>query len=142
MVKELIKKVLDTALRFVLCVLIFWTPYSTAVIEICVILASVLWLMKRSIVFVERIKLSPRTSSTKLFLNSFRPIPTPVDKPISIFLVVTLAAVLFNPGWGNSFYAWLTKIVEWFVIFYLFAESFQTVKHIRVALYVWTVTAL
>lgn len=132
---------IDAAIRFVLCVLVFWLPYSTAVIETCVIIALLLWIIKRSIILVHQLKSSPSGLSVPLLLRSFKPVSTPIDKPIAVFLIVTFAAALFNSGWQSSLYAWLTKIVEWFVIFYLFVEVFQTVNQVRAALYVWIVTA-
>ena len=133
---------LDSAIRFFLYVLIFWLPYSPAVIEICVIVCLVLWLMKRSLLLFKQ-KMNDGNVVQKLcaILSAFKPKDTFLNRPIALFLLVCILSAAGSAFWGQSLHNLLTKTLEWFIVYFLTVEVFQRKKHIYIAISVFAFTA-
>lgn len=112
------------AIRLFLCLLIFWLPYSPAVIEISVITGLLLWILKRMIVG-KRPNMIPAT---------------PLNKSILFFLIVCVLSASISAFWRESLPNFLTKTLEWFIVYFLVIEAVTTRKHIYIILGVFLLT--
>ncbi len=116
---------INNAIRFFLYLLIFWLPYSSAVVENCVIIAFVLWLFKRAFI-----------------TKTFRFPLTSLNISVIFFLAACIFSTVGSPFLSDSIQSFFTKTLEWFVIFFLVIEVFQTRKHIYIFLIVFGATSL
>ncbi len=132
---------IDSFIRVLICILIFWLPYSPAVVETCVILSLVLWIIKRCLVFKHNCGTASNPSQKfAIFIDSFKPVSTILNPAIAFFLFICMLAALGSPLLEKSVHGFFTKTLEWFVIFYLIVETFQTKRHIQIALGVFVLT--
>ncbi|HQP10380.1 MAG TPA: O-antigen ligase family protein [Candidatus Omnitrophota bacterium] len=134
---------IDSAIRFFLYVLIFWLPYSPAVVETCVIISFLLWLLKRAI-FQRVFRREQRLSFwQKIFagLKRFQPLSSDLNKPIALFIAICILSVASSSFFEISAHNFLTKTLEWFIVYFLIIEVFQEKKHIHTALSIWVFTA-
>jgi len=127
---------IDGLIRFFLYILIFWLPYSAAVVEVCVICSLVLWMIKRGILMKQR-----NDQSFFEKCKCFSPKKSPLNLPIFIFLTSCVFSVILSDYAHQSWHNFLTKTVEWFVIYFLVIEVFTQEKHFRVLWIVYIVTA-
>jgi len=118
---------IDALIRFFLYVLIFWLPYSSAVIESCVIICLILWILKRGIILT-------REKSPARILKDVKLEPTFLNKPIAFFLFACMLSVTGSVLFGQSLHNFLTKTLEWFIVYFLVVEVFKNKKHIYIAL--------
>lgn len=132
----------DALIRFFLYILIFWLPYSSAVIESCVVLCLILWFFKRCILLKGQTEL-PDTLKKRLLwlLKGFKPESTFLNKPIAFFLLACLLSVTNSAFFGQSLHNFLTKTLEWFIIYFLVVEVFKSEKHVTIALAIFVFTA-
>jgi len=134
---------IDGAIRFFLYVLIFWLPYSPAVVESCVVISIILWVLKRGIIAKKQQKLSGAFHERLLgYLKCFQPVPSPINKPIAVFLAVCLVSVANSVLFEQSLHNFLTKTLEWFIVYFLVIEVLLTRKHLTVLICVLIFTAL
>ena len=134
-----VEQKIDAAIRFFMYVLIFWLPYSPAVIETCVILAFVLWLIKRSCaLFYNRLY----QKNIWFWITAFSPPSTILNPSIGYFLGACLLSVLGSMFFADSMKTLITKILEWFIIYFLIVESFTDKKHFFLALGILVFTSL
>jgi len=112
---------IDALIRFFLYVLIFWLPYSPAVIESCVIICLILWLLKRGILLTKE-KVSAG------ILKDAKPESTFLNKPIAFFLLACLLSVTGSAFFGQSLHNFFTKTLEWFIVYFLVVEVFKDKK--------------
>ena len=138
---SLIEKI-DSLIRFFIYILIFWLPYSSAVIENCVISGLILWFIKRGVLVSGRISVQT-TLKGRLFgcIESFRPESTFLNKPIAIFLMACFLSVAGSSFFAQSLHNFFTKTLEWFVVYFLIVEVFKEKRHIYIALIVFMFTA-
>jgi putative inorganic carbon (HCO3(-)) transporter len=132
---------IDAFIRFFLYVLIFWLPYSPAVVETCVILSLILWTIKRCLIFRKNLEAKTFKGQFKA-IRFFRPVATPADSYILGFLLVGFISALGSPLFGKSLHGYISKTLEWFVIFYLVLEVFKEHKHIRILIFILIGTSL
>jgi len=125
---------IDALIRFFLYVLIFWLPYSPAVIESCVIICLILWLLKRGII------LTKEKGSARI-LKDVKPESTFLNKPIAFFLLACLLSVTGSAFFGQSLHNFFTKTLEWFIVYFLVVEVFKDKKHITIVLAIFIFTA-
>jgi len=134
---------IDGAIRFFLYVLIFWLPYSPAVVESCVVTALILWLVKRSFIAKESIAGNKSWKGKVLAaLKSFRPAKTCIDYPVVFFLFVCLVSSLMSIYREQALHGLLTKTLEWFIVYYLVIEVFKGKKYIKILLGIFLFTSL
>ena len=132
----------DIAIRFFLYVLIFWLPYSPAVVESCVIIGLLLWIVKRSLIVPEQ-----KRQSNKFFeqiferLKCFRVASSPINKPIALFLTACLISVLGSAFFEQSWHNFLTKTLEWFIVYFLVIEVLTEKRYIVIAVSILLFTA-
>ncbi len=134
---------IDAVIRFFLYVLIFWLPYSPAVVESCVVISFVLWVVKRAVVAGQQ-KGPSGLPHQKFYqyLKYFKPAPSPIDKPIVFFLAFCLISAISSVFWRQSLPNFLTKTVEWFIVYFLVVEVFRKKTHIYIVLILFIVTSL
>ncbi len=133
---------LDQSIRFLLYILLFWLPYSSAIIEICVIAGCLLWIVKRA----SKISRSEYASlkvmgRCKYFLRAFTPVPTALNIPIMIFICVCLLSIAGSAFFYIALRGFFTKVLEWFAIFFLVAETFTERRHLKIAVIILLVTS-
>jgi len=122
---------IDSLIRVFFYILMFWLPYSNAVIEICVIVSVLLWAIKR--VLISSKKGKKFTSLITLF-ETFKPVKSYLNRTIGFFLVIALCSVGASVLFQQSLYDFITKIMEWFAIYWLVLEVFKTRKQVCILL--------
>jgi len=134
---------IDGVIRFFLYALMFWLPYSTAAVEVCVSASLILWVIKRVIVcdFASFKNLTVQKKGVK-FLEAFKPKSSFLNIPILCFLVVCLLSSAGSIVPGIALRGLLTKTLEWFIIYFLIIEVFTQRKYILIALAVFLFSAL
>ncbi len=129
---------IDSLIRFFLYLLIFWLPFGNAVIESCVGAAFFLWLVKRFVLIIfGTFKDLTFKERIQQFLNGFKVKNSFLNLPIVIFLYICLLSALWSRVPLHSLHGLISKILEWFVIYFLVLEFFTEKKHIIVALFVF-----
>lgn len=123
---------INSLIRFFLCLIIFWLPYSPAVIESSVIAGLLLWIFKRSVA-------CRRLNGN---LAAFRLADTPLNRPIFLFGVICFLSSLSSPFWQQSLPDFLTKTLEWFIVYFLVIEGVTERKHIYLIFGVFAATLL
>jgi len=133
---------IDALIRVFLYILIFWLPYSPAVIETCVIICIMLWFVKRCIL-LSSTKDSSGTLKGKFIciLKAFKPESTFLNIPIGLFLFACILSVTSSAFFTQSFHNFLSKTLEWFIIYFLIVEVFNNKRHIIIALGIFLFTA-
>lgn len=134
-----IKETLDTLIRFFLYLLVFWLPYSKAVVEVCVVAALLLWIVKRVVV---ALSVLPDRFRWRVIAGAFRPAGSPLNRPIFAFLLVCLLSVVGGAFWEQSWHGFLTKTLEWFIVYFLVIEVFRERRHFRVLFLVFLITSV
>ena len=117
---------MDASIRVLFYILIFWLPYSPAVVETAVILAILVWIVKRS--FILKNAWNKSLSVFEQFhtiARAFKPKESVLTSVISFFLLVCLLSALGGLWPGKSLHGILTKTLEWFIIFYLIIRNCQ-----------------
>lgn len=130
---------IDAVIRFFFYVLIFWLPYSPAVIESCVVVCFILWLFKRNVIFLRQ----GRAGSTfRERLRGLGPEPGFLNRPIAFFLLACVLSVAGSAFFAQSLRNFFTKTLEWFIIYFLAVEVFKDKRHVYTALAVFMFTAV
>ena len=133
---------IDSSIRIFLYILIFWLPYSPAVVESCVILCLILWILKRSIMLASSRNIFRSFGGTlNVILKAFKPESTFLNKPIGFFLIACILSVTSSAFFAQSFHNFLTKTLEWFIIYFLVVEVFKNKNHIYIVLGIFMFTA-
>lgn len=132
----------DAFIRFFLYILIFWLPYSPAVVETCVIFILMLWLLKRGILLAE-IKGPAKTVREKLFrlFKGIKPESSFLNKPIGFFMLACILSVTGSAFFEQSLRGFFTKTLEWFIVYFLVIEVFKDKRHVIIALGILIFTA-
>jgi len=126
---------IDWTIRFFLYVLIFWLPYSSAVIEVCVIASLILWIIKRLIT------IKPGSTDLPGLVDAFKPASSPINGAIGLFLYACLISIASSVFIEQSWHNFLTKTLEWFIVYFLVLEVFTKKRHIDIALGIFLITA-
>ncbi len=133
---------IDKIIRFLLCVMIFWLPYSKAVIEVTVIGSGLLWLLKHALIFQGmRSKKSSKKTIWADFCNAFAPVDNALNPGIGYFLLVCIASLIGSSMPQQSLIGFFNKTIEWFAVYILAIEVFVTRKHIYTALGIFIFTS-
>lgn len=120
----------NVLLRFFFYVILFWAPYSSAVIESSSSVILLLWIIKR---IVENL-INKKNISVSQFLQTFKPAYSFLNKSIYVFLFVCLLSIATSAFWDYSIGKFLSKTIQWFVLFFIFIEVFKTKKQIFLCL--------
>jgi len=124
---------LDSIIRLFLYILVFWIPYSSAVVEVCVVCSLILWIVKRSIsIPTGELKDHSLKENSLIFLNAFCPRISPLNGMIGFFIVACLLSVVGSLFFSFSLRNFMTKTLEWFIVYFLVIEVFTTKKHLLI----------
>lgn len=121
---SVIENRINWGIRFWLCLLIFWLPYSPAAIEISVVISFILWILKQIV----------KRKATNVISS------TPLNRPIFFFVIICIFSALSSAFWQESLSNFLTKTLEWFIVYFLVTEAFTTRKQIYIVLGVFLFT--
>ena len=133
---------IDALIRFFLYILIFWLPYSPAVVECCVVISVILWLIKRSVILTRQRGFARiLKGGLSGFLKNIKPESTFLNKPIAFFLFACILSVTSSAFFVQSLHNFLTKTLEWFIIYFLVVEVFKDKKHVYIAFAIFMFTA-
>ncbi len=133
---------IDTIIRVLIYVLIFWIPYSPAVIEICVVLGSGLWVIKRLVDYpYENFNQLTFRNKIEIFIESFKPKPSYLNQPISYFVLFCILSATGSPFWEQSIHNFFSKTFEWFIIYFLVIEVFTEKKYVYWGLSIFAFTS-
>lgn len=134
---------IDALIRFLIYVLIFWLPYSPAVVESCVVVSFILWVVKRAVVVgQQRSSSDPTHQAFYQYFKYFSPAPSFLNTPIAFFLVFCFISAIASVFLGQSLHNFLTKTLEWFIVYFLVVEVFRKKAHIDIVLLLFIVTSL
>ena len=132
----------DAAIRFFLYLLLFWLPYSNAVIQSAVIASFILWAVKRALICDWRgVRQLPWLGKVKAVARAFQPKPTFLNVPIFCFIGVAFIAAASSAFAAVALRGFVTKTLEWFIIYFLCVEVFTDKKHLRIALGIFLFSA-
>lgn len=138
-----IEEKIDSIARFFLYVMIFWLAFSNAVIEIAVIVVFLLWCVKRSLqIPFNNLKDFNLKKKLQTIIENFKPRKSFLNLPIVVFLYVCLLSALWSRTPLYSLHGLVTKILEWFVIYFLVLEFFAQKSHIKIALLVFLFSSM
>ncbi len=129
-------ELIDKAIRVFLYILIFWLPYSQAVIESCVVVGLVLFVVKR----VYMLKINS-FCGIKVMIKTINPLDSFMNMGILVFMLIGLISVINSPIYEIAFHGLVSKVLEWFIIYFLILEVFNKKKYLMLALTVLIITA-
>ncbi|MFA5088269.1 MAG: O-antigen ligase family protein [Candidatus Omnitrophota bacterium] len=132
---------INSTIRFFLYLLIFWLPYSIAVVESCVIVAVILWVIKRTVLFLAEFRRKSFFSTIRDIFRSYAPRENFLNKPIFFYLAVCLLSALTSQYSSQALRGFLTKTLEWFVVFFLCVEVITRKRHIAILTAIFLFTA-
>jgi len=149
---------IDCIIRFFLYILIFWLPYGIAVIESCVVFCLLLWIVKRGagIIFLfnqkkkdalgghDKLDASGHASVWDKYLcvlKGFKPKESFIDKPIVFFLIACMLSIINSVFYKIALHGFLSKTLEWLVVYYLILEVFHSRWHIYVVIVLLMITS-
>jgi O-antigen ligase len=78
----------------------------------------------------------------RAFFISFRPPQSFLTIPVAVFLYVCLLSALLSNTPAYALRGFITKTLEWFVIYFLVLEFFSTKRHILIALSIFLFSAV
>lgn len=141
--KKSLLKYIDPSARFFLYTLIFWLPYSIAVVESSVITAVVLWLAKRFLSFDKnQVKVHSLAGFGKAAAGFFKLPETFLNLPILFFVTACFLSIATSVMPEKSWHGFITKTMEWFVVYFLIVEFMQTRRQIKIAVFLFIFSAL
>jgi len=125
----------NTFIRVLFYILLFWLPYSPAVVETCVVLALILWILKRSILLRQKyLSGLLRNEGVLGYVTCFKPENSFLNKPILFFLIACFLSIFNSVIFFDSLHNFFTKTLEWFLVYFLVLEVFKTERQILIAL--------
>lgn len=128
---------IDSTIRFLMLFMLLMIPFSSATIEVTVGLSCFLWLVKRILrIFHSDGSIFSRTSL------AFKLPDTPLNTAMGFFCLIALLSALGSFLIGKSIHGYFSKLLEWFVIYFLFVEVFNQRKHFRFALNILCVSTV
>ncbi len=141
--KTVLARKIDSLIRFFLYILIFWLPYSPAVIESCVCTAVFLWLVKRWLIWDRDVFVhQPIRRKIQLFFRALYPPPSFLNTPIAFFILACLVSICLSAFFEQSSRGFMTKTFEWFIIYFLIIETMTERKHLDWILGIFVFTAV
>lgn len=136
MLYSAVEERINSAIRFFLCLLVFWLPYSPAVVESCVVIGLILWIVKRGWVTA-----ATAGGGVLKYLKAFQPAHTSINTSIFFFLTVSFFSSATSAFWEYSLHNFLTKTLEWFIVYFLVSEVINTRRYIYIILWIFLFTS-
>lgn len=132
---------IDQAIRFLICLMIFWIPYSKAVIETSVIAAFVLLLAKKFLIFVQ-FRQEHGVNRLEDFLRAFSFKYSVLNPAIAVFVAICALSLVFSLMPERSVTGFFNKTLEWFAVYFLVLEVFNKPKYIYIAVGIFLFTSV
>ncbi|HBR15391.1 MAG TPA: hypothetical protein DD723_07605 [Candidatus Omnitrophica bacterium] len=136
---SLIVRRCDKAMAFFFYALIYFLPISTAIIEWCFCLTLLSYLVKRGVIFYDRVREEIRRrerveswDKIRLFFQSYQPVNDALNKPLGIFLLIAFLSVLFSIDGGLSLKGFVFKLLENVFIYFFFIEVIHSRKRLKI----------
>ncbi len=114
-------KIFNRILEGLLWGLIFFIPFSTAGVVICLYLAVFVWVIKRVTLGVGEYKIATSKKLKKFFL-CFRLSPNILNRPIYILAIIHLVSCLLNSDVRLELQDVLGKLYSYLFVFFLVLE--------------------
>ena len=130
----------DRGMVFCFCALIYFLPISIALNETFIALALFFYLLKRSGMYVLRLKTdtglaaAPLARKLMALLIAFKPVPSPLNRPVAALLMVHLVSVFLSDYPHASLMGFLGKTLQSAFVYFNFVESINTRKRVRLFL--------
>jgi len=141
MVQNKVIQFFDRLMAFSFYALIFFIPISIALVEIFTALAFLSYVFKRSIIFIFHIKKHLNggqpvsiNSFFKIFIESFRPPASSLNKPIAVWILVCALSIILSQRPHLSINAFLGKTLQNAFIFFNFVEAINSRKRLSIFL--------
>jgi putative inorganic carbon (HCO3(-)) transporter len=99
-----IKNHCDKIMEFSLYILLFFLPFSKAMIEICATLAILAWIIKRI------------TPPNKLFPSTY------LNLPLFIFILITIISIITSTHFALSIRTFFRKTLEYLLLYFVVVE--------------------
>jgi len=137
----------DKVMAFSFYALIFFLPVSIAFVEIFASLALLSYFVKRGFIFYSRLKELKETERMSflktgyLFLQSFKPVDSILNRPIGIFIFVGFLTIFISQYPILSIKGFFFKLLEWTFIYFNFVECMTTPKRLKIFMSVFLISA-
>jgi putative inorganic carbon (HCO3(-)) transporter len=137
-----INKTIDSVIRFLFYLLIFFIPYSKAVVETAVVSSCVLWIIKHSLLLLElRLKKKKSAGFLHDLGTAFCPAHNVLNQGITLFLLICFLSIVGSYLPAQSLHGFLTKTIEGYAIYLIVLEVFVTRRQFNIAMMVFIATA-
>ena len=122
--------VIDILMEYALYLLLFFVPVSNSLAEILAVSLIFLALMKRALA-VSRSGAPHVTARIKRGAVMMMPMRTPVDLPVYCFLGASLVSSALSEMPAMSLMAFITKPLEYVLVFFIAAETLDSAAKVR-----------
>ena len=134
----------DVVMRFSFYALIYFLPISIALVEASASFALLAFFVKRGFLFGQAWKnhgVQSPGQGGRLFLQIFKPVPSSLNLPLGIFILVNLVSVICSQHYVLSLQGFFFKLLQGVYVYFTFIEAFVTKKHLKIFLKVFFVSA-
>jgi hypothetical protein len=142
MIKPRLWEVCDKIMVWGFYVTIFFIPTSIAILEFCFLTMLLAYIIKRASMFyhARQGKGGGIAFKTALFLKTFRPVATPLNKPLALIIIVILSGLFFSPDPFFSFQKILSRFVHPIMLYFMFIEVMNSKKRFDHFIYFLLIT--
>ena len=136
----------DRSMVFGLCALIYFLPISLALVKSFAWFVTLVFFVKRSVALSAAIQLpepcrGPRFSSRILqFLMAFKPLCTPLNRPIAIFVLACLLSSLMSQYPHLSWEGFFFKLIQNILLYVCFMEAVNSGPRLKAFLTVFLIS--
>ncbi len=115
---------LDRLIVLSLCSMIFTLPFSKSAVEICIITAFVLWILKRSLSYDPKVPL----------IRIFKPPSSKLNLPIYLFIFAGFLSVVASASVSLSLKGIFSKLLKEVILYFLVIETINNRKRLHFVL--------
>lgn len=131
----------DKVRFFAFCIMIFFLPIASSFIEGAFGLIILTYIIERTTRFILN-NIIPAWRSTNIsfhvlkkgFLESYKPVATPLSKPIGIYMLVAFLTIFASYYPGETLKAFIFQLAQATFTFFLFVETVVTKKRLHIIL--------
>ncbi len=132
----------DKVIRFSFYSLIYFLPISIALIEVFATLALLTFFFKRTVRFYGALKEKTAPHGIfQIFLDSFKPVPSPIAVPIGYFILANFISVILSEYVFVSLGGFFFKLLQSTFIVFTFMEGMRTRGQLRIFITVFMISA-
>lgn len=107
---------IDSAIRYLLYLLVILLPFSNSGVEVCFVLALILWIIKH------------------VLLKSLKVEPSVLNGSIYIFIFIGIFSVAGSIYFKDSLHAFFSKFMEGILLYFIAIETIKQKKHVFIIL--------